>query len=84
MVSIRNRVELAQDEVGFERSMQKLTVWVRFLALIHKNNRVWLASHLLRQLAARVMANVSWRRTDQTAHRVSLHVLKKTKSVRNQ
>src|SRR5215218_9313816 len=50
-------------------------VGVGLLDLVEEDDRVGTTPHLLRELAALVVADVAGWRTDQAAHRVALHVL---------
>ena len=49
---------------------------MRFFNLIKENNRIWIATHLLAELSALLVANISWRRTDHLGNAVFLHVLR--------
>src|SRR5215216_6678013 len=50
-------------------------VGVGLLDLVEENDRVGTPADLLGELAALVVADVAWRRTDETRDRVALHVL---------
>ena len=45
------------------------------LYLIEKHYRIWLAAHCLGELTTLIIANVSRRRTDESAHAVLLLIL---------
>src|SRR5699024_12666515 len=38
---------------------------------VEQDHRVWTPTHLLSQLTGFVIANIAWRGTDQTCHRVA-------------
>jgi hypothetical protein len=46
-----------------------------FLDLIEQDHRVWFSSHGFRELSALIESDVSWRRTDESRHRMRFHVL---------
>ena len=46
-----------------------------FLDLIKQYNRIWFSSYCLGQLSAFLITYISWRSSDQTGHRIFLHVL---------
>ena len=46
-----------------------------FFDLIEKHNRVWFSTNSLGKLAAFIISDISRRRSDQTGHRVFLHIL---------
>src|SRR5713226_7461010 len=48
---------------------------MRFLDLVEQDDLVWPTPYGFGELSAPVEADVAWRRTEQTAHRVRLHVL---------
>ena len=50
-------------------------VWMGFLNFVKKDDGIWLATHGFGELAAFFVADVSWRRADQTADGIFLHVL---------
>src|SRR5439155_24607130 len=73
-------VDLAALGVGQPPVLQDLEqdvedVRVRLLYLVEQDDRVRLAAHSLRELAAFVVADVAGRRTDEPGHGVLLHVL---------
>ena len=41
-------------------------IWVGLLDFVQENDRVWFLANLLSQLAAFFMADIAWRRTNQT------------------
>src|SRR5215210_1025554 len=45
------------------------------LDLVEEDDRVGTTPHLLCELSALIVADVAWRRSDEAAHRVALHVL---------
>ena len=45
------------------------------LYLIEQDNGVRFSAHCLCQLTAFIVSDISWRRSDQTGHRMLLHVL---------
>ena len=49
---------------------------MRFLDFVQKNNRIWFPSDGFGQLTALIVAHISRRRTDKTAHRVTLLILR--------
>ena len=47
---------------------------MRFFDFIEQYNGIGLTAHLFRQLTALIVTHISGRRTDQTGHRVALHI----------
>ena len=50
-------------------------VWMCFLNLIKEQNRVWTPTNSFSELAALIVAHVSWRCANQLSYSVTLHVL---------
>ena len=50
-------------------------VWMCLLNLIKEQDRVWATANSLGELAALIVAHISWRRTNQLSYGVTLHVL---------
>ncbi len=72
-----DRAPLAVGEAPFVEHLQQHVehVGVRLLDLVEQDHRVGLASHLLGELPALLVADIARRRADQPRDRVLLHVL---------